>query len=85
MSIPMSCDTCQKLIMLIIVRFAKVWASVYGISFILFLSTLPVLQKQVVIWLSQEKLIYISSCEVLPLNSQSDVNIQYISLLSLLI
>ena len=34
--------------MFIIARFAKVLASVYSISFILFLSTLPVLQKQVV-------------------------------------
>ena len=61
-------------------KFAKVCASVYGISFILFLSPLPVLQKQVVTLVPtqrQETSIYISSCELLPLNSQSDVDMRY--------
>ena len=100
MSIRVPCDSCLqfvshdfqwknlKLMISIITRFAKVCSGVYGISCILFLSPLPVLQKQVVtLVLTQrkEKCIYMSSCEVLPLNSQSDVNIQYRYLLSLLI
>jgi len=83
----------QKSLKLIIYQLLRglprfIAAGVYGISFIRFLLPLSDLQKQVITIVPtqrQEKCIYMNSCEVLPLNSQSDVNIQYRSLLSLLI
>ena len=62
MSIPVPSDTVLQVVsccfqqkknlklltILIIIRFAKVCAIVYGVSIILFLSPLPVLQKQVI-------------------------------------